>query len=239
MFFFSRDKISVEDNCRVFYDSYIFKSSVGGVDFSGVLPDFFVQKVDPAFSQIDKDALLLEINALRLEMFALAWTHKYLCGPLVLRQSLFTRKYLDVIGRTDVWHRMADYNGAIDYAVSRWISDMADNVQSAGNKLAMAAKVASVSRNHGMWKDLKEKNIEDAAGVGGCDEECVERANNRVWSEEAWARQLILEPLIITFCKNLGMDAFRLKAETTRYLAAIIRGFYEGAQQSFEKIKIV
>ena len=81
MGFLSREpKIGIEEFCRQFYDSQIFDATIAGEDmWSGFLETVFksVTEVDESFSVIDLAVFKREMTALRLELFGLAWGHKF------------------------------------------------------------------------------------------------------------------------------------------------------------------
>ena len=81
MSFFSRkQKISLEDFCRDFYDNQLLNPIIKDVNFGTVLPDYVIDKIDPLFAHVDKQKLTKELMILRYELFALAWTHKFISG---------------------------------------------------------------------------------------------------------------------------------------------------------------
>lgn len=161
--------------------------------------------------------------ALRFELFALAWTHKYIRGLVVISQSVYTKHYLHEKGKDNIWSAMYDYNDMIGIATLDWLA-----------KLGKINKVF----NYNMRKELIAENIEGAKELEVNMDDSIERVNNRVWSENAWRQKFILNPLIVSFCHHLGLNPLELKKETMFSLAIFIRGFYDGAQQSWDKIKI-
>ena len=59
-----------------------------------------------------------------------------------------------------------------------------------------------------------------------------------MFSKNDWKQKLLLGPLVFTFCKQIGIDARELNEEAQFRLAVVIRGFYEGARQSWDKVQI-
>ena len=225
MSIFSRkQKINLEDFCRDFYDNYILNPTVEGVDFGTALPDYIVEKIDSVFAHADKQKLTDELMALRFELFALAWTHKFVSGKIVIAQSVFTKHYLYKKGKDNIWSSMHDYNNSIDGATLEWLTKL--------------GKI-NINFNYNMRKDLITKNIEDAQKNGINIDESVDRVNNRIWSENAWIQKFMLVPLAFIFCDRLGLNFNELNPETGFHLTVIISGFYDGAKQSWDKVKIV
>ncbi len=65
MSFFSRkQKISLEDYCRDFYDNQILNPIIKGVNFGTILPDYVIDKIDPLFAHVGKQKLTEELMIL-------------------------------------------------------------------------------------------------------------------------------------------------------------------------------
>ena len=225
MSIFSRkEKVNLEDFCRDFYDNQILNPTVGGVNFGTVLPDYVINEIDPLFSHIDKQKLTEELMTLRFELFALAWTHKFISGKLVIAQSAFTKQYLNEKGKNDIWNEMEPYNKIIHSGTLHWLTSLGK---------------MNLGFNFNMKKDLTAQNIEDAKKLGiDTKDESIERVNCRVWSEMAWRQKIPLGTLADTFCNQLGLNPNELKKEIGFRLAVMFIGFYDGAKQSCDKVKI-
>jgi len=226
MSFFSRkQKIKLEDFCRNFYDTQIFNPTVNGVNFSSALPDYMTEKIDPVFAHVDKQKLTDELITLRIELFALAWTHKYAGGGMiVINQSIFTKDYLYKKGEDDIWNNMEDYCTIIDRATLELIRTL--------------GKVSKIF-NYNQRKGFIANNIEIAEKNGISIDECVNRVNNRMLSEAAWMKKMMLGPLAYLFCERIGLYLNDIDPETGFHLMVFINGFYAGAKQSWDKVKII
>ena len=226
MSFFSRkQKIKLEDFCRNFYDTQIFNPTVNGVNYSSVLPDYMTEKIDPIFAHVDKQKLTDELITLRIELFALAWTHKYAGGGMiVINQSIFTKDYLYKKGKDDIWNNMEDYCTIIDRATLELI-----------RTLGKASKIF----NYNQRKGFIANNIEIAEKNGISIDECVNRVNNRMLSEAAWMKKMMLGPLAYLFCERIGLYLNDIDPERGFHLMVFIKGFYDGAKQSWDKVKII
>lgn len=78
MSFFSRkQEVGLEDFCRDFYEKFI--------DASETFRNSVIEAEDD-FSTIDYKKFDAEIVFLRFELFALAWTHKFISGKIVVAQ---------------------------------------------------------------------------------------------------------------------------------------------------------
>ena len=227
VFSFMKPRIGLQAFCREFYDSQLLHPKVAGVDAGDVFPELVratLAEVCRPFETVSTSVLRNELTTLRYELFALAWTHKFVSGEIVILQSAFTKTYLHEDGRDDLWAGMDGYNKLIDGATLHWLSTLGK-----GN----------LTFNYGMRRDLAALTHVVALKKAVRDEDVVERACNRIWSENAWKDRLMLEPLAAMLCERVGMDPRELSTEATFRLAAYIHGLYEGARQSWAKAKIV
>jgi len=214
MSFFSRkQEVSLEDFCRDFYEKCI--------DASETFRNSVIEAEDD-FSTIDYKKFDTEIVFLRFELFALAWMHRF-GGKFAIAQSVFTKRYLQEKGRDDIWNGMKLYNNSIDGATLNWLYNLGKM-----NKIFW----------YRMREDLTAKNVEDAKRSGINIDESIGRVNNRLCSETAWKQRIILEYLVLTFYAQLDLNPNELNKGAGFRLAGLIRGFYDGAQQSLDNKKI-
>lgn len=228
MSFFSRkQEVNLEDFCRDFYDKRLLNPVIDGkIDVDNVFSDVVkknITEVYSGFAKIDSKKLNEEIKIIRFELFALAWTHKFVSGKIVVAQSSFTKSYLNEKGRNDIWKGMEPYNNMIDSVTLHWLNNL--------------GKV-NLSFNYNMREDLTKKNVEAAKALGIGDDDRVARVNHRLLSENAWKQRLMLGPLVYTFCEQIGIDAQDLNHEAQFRLAATLKGLYDGAEQSWDSVKI-
>ncbi|MEW6616554.1 MAG: hypothetical protein AB1401_13950 [Thermodesulfobacteriota bacterium] len=221
---FFKKKVSVEDFCRDFYDNQILNPKIGDMEVGSAFSDVVIKEVvevAPTFNKVDKQKLANELIIIRFELFALAWTHKFISGENVVAQSVFTKKYLHEKGKNDIWSGMEPYNNMIDSVTLHWLTSQGK---------------MNLSFNYNMREDLTAKNIEVAKKLGIENDDSIARVNHRLWSENAWKQKLMLGPLVFTFCEQLGMNS--LAEEAQFRLVVVIRGLYEGAQYSWKDVKI-
>jgi len=227
MSFFSRkQEMKLEDFCRDFYDTQILNPVIGKIDAGNVFSDVVkknIVEVYPEFSKIDSEKLNEEIKVIRFELFALAWTHKFISGKIVVAQSDFTKSYLHEKSRDDIWAGMEPYNNMIDSVTLHWLTSLGK---------------MNLIFNYNMREDLTKKNIEAAKELGVENDDSVARVNHRLWSENAWKQKQMLGPLVFTFCERIGVNAHELNQEAQFRLATTIKGLYDGAEQSWDKVKI-
>lgn len=228
MSLFSRKpKVELKKFCRDFYDTQILNPIVGGIDAGNAFSDVVkknIVEVYPGFSKIDTKKLNEEIKVIRLELFALAWTHKFVSGKIVVAKSDFTKSYLREKDRDDIWTGMEPYNNMIDSVTLHWLTNLGK---------------MNLSFNYNMRENLTKENIEIAKRMGIENDNRVERVNHRLWSENAWKQKLMLGPLVFTFCERLGINAHDLNQEAQFRLAATIKGLYNGARQSWDDVKVI
>lgn len=227
MSIFSRkQEVILENFCRDFYDTQILNPVVGGVDVSSVLSNVVIKQiveVNPTLTSIDKQKLADQLVIMRFELFALAWTHKFISGEKVVAQSAFTKKYLHEKGRCDIWNGMGPYNNMIDNATMQW---------------QMSLGKMNLSFNRDMKESLTAENIEAAKRLNIEIDDSIVRVNHRLWSENAWKQKFILTAIQEVFYKNLNFNPYILNDEALSRVAIIIKGLYDGAQQSWGKVKI-
>ena len=227
MSFFSRkQEITLENFCKDFYDTQILNPIIGKIDAGNVFSDIIkknIVEVYPEFVKIDSQKLNEEIKVIRFELLALAWTHKFVSGKIVVAQSDFTKSYLHEKGRDDIWTGMESYNNMIDSVTLHWLTSLGK---------------MNLSFNYNMREDLTKKNVEAAKELGIENDDRVARVNHRLWSENAWKQKSMLGPLVFTFCERIGINAHNLNQEAQFRLAATIKGLYDGAEQSWDKVKI-
>lgn len=223
--FSKKQEVNLEDFCREFYEKNILNPDIQGIDVGVAYFDTVrksIVEADQNFSKITSQKLASEIISLRFELFALAWTHKFV-GKFAIAQSVFTKRYLHEKGRDDIWNDMDQYNECVYDGTLNWLTGLGKT---------------NLSFWYRMRETLTAKNIEDAKKIGINKDECIDRANNRLCSENAWKQRITHGHLVVALYNRLGLNPNELNGEAGFRLAATIRGLYDGALQSIEKIKI-
>ena len=109
-----KPKVSIEGFCEEFYSSYIFRPMAGD-KYSTTIPwDTAVGRIreaDDSISTVEREVFLREFNALRVELFSLAWVHQQ--EEHVLRQTQYTPRFLAFMGRSETWDIINYYNQAV------------------------------------------------------------------------------------------------------------------------------
>ncbi|MDO8486213.1 MAG: hypothetical protein Q7S77_00740 [Candidatus Staskawiczbacteria bacterium] len=231
--FSKKQEISLEDFCRDFYESSILNPKIGevGVDAMSVYAEQIkksVAGVDNVFTNVDLQKLTYELTVMRFELFALAWLHKF--PDKLFSQSIFTYEYLQEKGRCDIWESMEKYNKAISSSVTAGLSKL-EQAYILRGRADSADKQIENCKNKGI--DL-DSNNSVLISIG--------RPINRQFSNKAWKNGHTIYFLILALCHQLGLgygpSYLGPNKEAQFRLSAVVKGFYDGAEQSWDKIKI-
>jgi len=228
--FESKPKLSIEECCRQFYDSNIFHSKiVTGQDFWSIFLDTnlkFVAEVDQSFLSIDSTLFRNEMTALRMELFAFACSKSFKTDKYAIRHSLFTSSYLEENGRLDIWHIMGEYNQVI--AMSATMNATGKTTPGAIGR----ARVTSVNL-------MRYKAIKAVATITTDDHQiaCVNHVINFIGADIKREDSVVVKLLCSRLANRLGCDV-NLKSEAPFRLAAIILGFYKGAEEYLKSVDL-
>ncbi len=216
--FSSKPKVGVEEFCRKFYDSYVFRPVIADTDVSSSLSESlleFVTEADESFATVDKTLLQKEANTLRLELFGLAWQHR-LKPDRTIPQVVFTKNYLEENGWLDIWEAITDYSKAIARSpgeIPGGRSRQASNAVIARSRLDFALK----------W------------GKAGIDKDSVAYVANRIGTDQAWNRGITASMLTDTLLDRLGR---KLNPDGRSRLEAAVVGFYLGAMEAIKSVDL-
>lgn len=231
MSFFSRkQEIKLEDFCRDFYENITFyprADKIANMEaYAEIIKGMAIQ-LDSKFAYIDIQKLKDELTALRFELFALAFTHKFVSNITIIAQSIFTKHYLQEKGRNDIWDGTDSYNRTINGATLNWLTSL--------------GKV-NLPYNYRMMNSLCEENAKIIKEMGvSADEmdDILKKVNNRTWSENSWRYKFILSYLQLDLYKNLNINPETLNDEVLAHIATTTKCFYDEAKESLDKIKII
>jgi len=222
--FSKKQSVKLEDFCRDFYEKNILNPVIAGVDAGEVYFDTVrksIVEVDPNFSNITSKKLAEAMIPLHFELFALAWLHKF-GEKLAIAQSVFTKNYLHEKKRDDIWEASEVYNQVIARS-----STLGRTPEKAFDRVFLARV------------NTTRMNLFEQYHKEGFDDKCVARVLNRLFSEDAWKRNVTAGLLMFALCDRLGFDKeFEPNKEAQFRWVAVIRGLYDGAYQALENIKI-
>ncbi len=218
---FSRKrKVLIGEFCREFYDKAIFAPKIAGSDPWKLFCEScykFIKEDDHTFGQVDLSSFTLELLAIRLEVFGVAWLH-HVNDKFAPRQSEFTKSYLEELEHTDIWKSMGNYNQAIARSTT---GDLDPNSKSdrAYNTFLNSLRVDFFNK----WSV-------------GYDSEAVARAANRLESFRRWKSMGVHSYLSIALTDQLLCE---VNDEAIYRITVIIQGFYNGAWESIKEVKII
>jgi len=222
--FSKKQAVNLEDFCRDFYEKNILNPVIGGIDVGEKYFDTVrksIAEVDQNFVNINPQKFATEMIPLRFELFALAWLHQF-GDKSAVAQSVFTKCYLHQKKRDDIWDASEPYNQAIARS-----STLGKTAETASGR----AYLGFVNK---MKVDLFKQFYKE-----GYDPKCVGRALNRLFSDKTWRKGITPGLLMFALCDRLDFEQnFEPNKELQFRLTSIIRGLYNGARQSLEKIKI-
>ena len=221
--FSKKKEVDLADFCRDFYEKNILNPVIEGIDVGAAFYDTarrLIIEADRNFANISPEKFAAEMTLLRFELFALAWLHKF-GDKLGVAQSSFTKDYLHEKKRDDIWNDSEPYNQAI--ARSSTAGKSPDNAFD---------RVFLGTRN------LKLMDLFDEYHKQGFDPKCIARGLNRLFTDEAWKKDITANFLMFILCDRLEFKPNEPNKETKFRLTAIIHGLYNGARQSLDKIKI-
>lgn len=229
-----KPKISVEECCKEFYDKNIFHAIIAGIDGWSIHLDSVskcVTEADTSFSAIDSDLFRQEMTAVRMEVFALAFARKVKREDLTLVQSFFTRRYLEENGKLDIWDIMLEYNQAIaDSATLTATFERMEDWRVAKSNLARSD----------FCEKWCEANIADPSALTEEQEmlsQCVARVANRIGADIRRNDCILVKRLTARLADRLRCHT-DLKDEALFRLAAMIFGFYKGAEDYLKSISL-
>ena len=239
MGFLSRKpKISIEEFCRQFYDSQIFHAVMDGEDiWTGFLGSVLksVVEVDRSFAVVGPTVFKREMTALRIELFGLAWGHRFKQERFTIPQSIFTRNYLEENEKLELWDIMGEYNQAI--AQSATLTERGEQME---GRIARA-RVTSLNLSRAkMFDKWAEANIGDPSAPTEKEKilaNCAARVANRIGADMRRNDCILVKRLAARLADRLGCD-INLKSEALFRLGAVIFGLYNGAKEAIKYVNL-
>lgn len=222
--FSKKQERGLEEFCSEFYEENILNPVIGRINAGAVLVDTIKRnavEADTNFSKISAQKLADEVTLLRFELFALAWLHQF-GDKSAVSQSVFSKKYLHKKNKDNIWDNLEVYNQAVARS-----STLGKTSKKAFDRVFLGNRNKTIA------------DLFDQYHAEGYDSKCVARVLNRMFTETAWKRGITAGLLMFALCDRLGFESnFEPTKEAQFRLTAIIRGFYNGAKQALEKVKI-
>ena len=236
--------MSIEDCCRDFYDSQIFKAKISNIANMDLWSYFLAQsrdliaEDDQSFSTVDSDSLWHEMTALRMAVFALAFTIRVkLRLEDMVREVYFTKRYLEHNQRIDLWYTLLDYNGIIDNSAFM-------------NKDGRSAEMDSRWARHrvtfmntyrwGLFVKWIKGNVVDQKSPTNEEKEkleCLAIALKRVGADIKRADCVTVKLLAMTLTERLGCNA-NVNKKALFKLGSIVFGFNTGAENYLKSVTL-
>lgn len=237
-----KPNISVEECCQEFYDTQIFHPIIAGTDLSSVWWDTVFNSIveaDQSFAVINKSVFQREMTAIRLELFALAWMHKFKRDKYTIPQSIFTQHYLEENGKLGIWDAMERYN----LAVAQTATMTADGQQMAGSIGTERFTITSVNNSrrelYTRWVDANVKNPSKPTKKEKILITCVARVGNRIGADLMKNNEVGNRRITALLLYRLGWKEDEALSEEALFrLAAVIYGLYEGAQEAIKSVNL-
>ncbi len=217
-----KPKIDIKEFCKKFYDSQIFRASIGGTNQALVFWDAAfdsVAEADRSFATIDRAIFRREMTALSIELFGLAWMHHLKWDKYTLPEIVFTKHYLEENGHLEIWDTMGTYNEVIGRP----------EIESVTGKRTRKAWIVRLNK---VRTDLFAKWVE-----AGVEPDCASRVVNRIGSDVSWNRGITMQMLPSSLAARVGWD-INLNSEALFRLAAIIYGLYNGAKEAIKSVSL-
>ena len=233
-----KPKIGIEEFCREFYNAQIFHPMIAGEDFSTFWWDTVFNSVveaDKSFALIDKTMFIREMTALRLELFGLAWGHKFKRDKFTIPQSVFTRRYLEENEKIELWDIMGEYNQVV--AQSATANRTGEQV---GGRTGRALVTSVNMTRSNMCEDWFKANIKDTSNITE-EEEVLARSVTRVinrFGADIKREDCVLPKMLSS--KLLDRVGYKpcLAVEVASRISAVIFGVYEGAKEAIKSVNL-
>lgn len=234
-FFENKPKQSIDECCRQFYDSSIFHAVIAGTDVWSTFLDTtinLIAEVDSSFFSVDTTLFRDEMTALRMEIFALAWSQKFKQDKYIFAQSFFTRSYLEENSRLDIWNIMLEYNQIVAMSAT---TDANGKQYSGRIGISKIGFVTTLRDN--LWKDWEKRNIGNRTPTEKDEDNlrCLARVINRVGADINREDCVVVKLLSSRLSSRLGCGV-NLKSEALFSLASTIFGFYKGSEEYLKSV---
>jgi len=234
-----KPKVSIEEFCRQFYDTYVFNPTViAGIDVGEAFWETAfnsVAEADKSFEAVDHTKFRHEMTSVRMELFGLAWMHKFKREEFTMPQSIFTRHYLEENKRSEIWDVMGEYNQAI--AESATMSESGEQIS---GRIGRALTISINESRVNMVTKWADTNIGDPSAITEKQErlfECACRIANRIGADVRRNDCILVKRLTARFADRLGCD-LSLRSEALFRLGVVIFGLYEGAKEAIRDLNL-
>jgi hypothetical protein len=207
--FSSKPKVDMESFCRDYYDSQMFHAIVDAEDGSRKILDAAFQLLtdsDPSFLKVAPALFECEMTAMHLELFALAFLKRFSNFEQAVQHSIFTLRYLQNKGRSDIWEAMGKYNTVIAQTATMDASGQ----QMSGDTAIGRMRITQVNLSRfETFKKWVKPRFSDPDNLTANEEEivgCVTRVCNHIEADIIRNRQIGNRKIAALFVYRLGME---------------------------------
>lgn len=214
--------VKLEEFCREYYETYVYnlsgaeKRKTTNIIYDGTLNS--IQEADSELLTVRTDLFYAVMDLLRIELFALAWIHKF-GEKSAIKQGSFTKKYLYEKNKENIWRALQPFDEAVKEASLA--------VYNPEKSWARTTELTIIKVRADQWT----KAVKD-----GYDSEAAERALGRSATDQIWKGPFIPRYLVVIICKSLSHD---LNDECQQRMTDIIRDFYSLALREINKIALL
>jgi hypothetical protein len=259
----SKPRVSIEDCCRDFYDSQIFKTGNPDAADMDSWSYFLAQckasiaEDDETFLLVDSDSFWHEMTALHMAIFGQAFTIRVkLKLEDMVREVCFTRHYLEHKGRKDLWDTLLVYNDVIDH--SAFMNKAGQSAEKASawqrGKLAFLIEPRDTNMDSGRARARiafmnnyrfrlfdKWTRVNIGYGQSPTNEEkermkCLAIALKRVGADTERAGCVAIKLLATTLVERLAV--VNLKEKALFNLGSVIFGFHARARSYLKSVSL-
>ena len=228
-----KPRVGIEEFCRQFYDTYVFNPTVlAGVDVGEAFWETAFNSVveaDKSFEAVEYAKFRHEMTALRMELFGLAWMHKFKREEFTVPQSIFTRQYLEENKGSEIWDVMGVYNQAVADSVTLTATGerMKDWQVVKDNKTKVDIFVKKwLPRLEAQGREINQELVD-----------CAAVAANRIGADIRRNNCILVKRLTVRLADRLSCD-ISLNSEALFRLGVVIFGLYKGAKEAIRDLNL-
>ena len=197
--FSNKPKVAMDSFCKDYYD-YVFQNLTQN-SFYQQLTD-----LDSSFSKVDRTLFDLEMTAMHLELFALAFSRHFNNFNKAVQNSIFTLGYLQDIDRLDIWEAMGEYS----IVLAKTATMNADGQQMTGHTGVERMTITRFNElSFGLVEEWAKSHFGDRNSFSPKEEEtmrCVVRVANLIGADIFQKNQIGNRFLAGSFLERLGAE---------------------------------
>jgi hypothetical protein len=227
---------TTEDMCRGFYDTGIFHATVMDIDVWSDFVDVAFKhaaEADPSFAKINRSQFKNEMTAIRMELFLLALSRGLKNDDSAVMARLFTKRYLEEMGRLDIYEIMETYNQMLAESAVRNAYGKRDSGCKAEALLASTEKARLDWYYAWIEGHISERSVHNPDDTTDEEKErlsCAGLVCRYIGVDIGKNDCIAVKMLSWRLAVHLGSD-HKLKRKALEQLQAAIYGYYLGAEE--------